>query len=255
MLTDQFLNASMQATARADAEAEADSASQFRGLPRPVFIIGSLRSGASLLALCLGQHPNIRQVADNDWLGNFTVRLQQSFRDGTVSPATSQLAVSDVEIEEFFARFGETVNHLMLGASPAGRAPSTDAGPNGGYHPQRWIDATPGNSRLVFPLTRLFPAGKFIHVLRDVGEVVASLTDEHNRAAYKSQSIHMSLRDAYDHWRTSVLACVAAEQAFGSETVLRIRRADLVEQPEATIRRCLDFIDEPFAVSCLRPFR
>jgi hypothetical protein len=224
--------------------------------PRPIFVIGSMRSGASLLTLCLGQHANIRQVADNSWLRPFVERLQKSYAEGTAPRATAQLAVSGVEVEEFFARFGESVDQLMLGSFASHRLPVTGSAPRTAmYQPRRWVDGTTTNSLFVFPLIRLFPQAKFIHVLRDVNEVVASLTDRGNHAVYKSHSIHMDAPKAYDHWRTTVLACVAAEQAFGTETVLRIRRADLVAEPEATLRRCLDFLGEPFTPSCLRPFR
>jgi hypothetical protein len=214
--------------------------------PRPIFVIGSMRSGASLLTLCLGQHPHIRQVAENGWFGNFADRLQQSFLDATAAPATSHIPASGIDVEDFFARFGESIDQLMVGAPPV---------QEDGYQPRRWVDGTTANSTLVFPLLRLFPLAKFIHVLRDVNDVVASLTDPDNRAVYKSHFIHMTAAEAYEHWRKSVLACVTAEQAFGSATVLRVRRMDLVAEPDATIRRCLDFLGEPFSANCLRPFR
>jgi hypothetical protein len=34
-----------------------------------------------------------------------------------------------------------------------------------------------------------------------------------------------------------------------------VRRRELVERPEATLRRCLAFLGEPFEPACLRPFR
>jgi hypothetical protein len=91
-------------------------------------------------------------------------------------------------------------------------------------------------------------------VLREADEVAAVLTTKENREQYRSQQLLLSPRQAYRHWLDAVSACVEAERAFGSETVLRIRRRDLVAAPALTLGRCLDFLGEPFAAPCLWPF-
>jgi hypothetical protein len=46
-----------------------------------------------------------------------------------------------------------------------------------------------------------------------------------------------------------------AERAHGSEVVRRLRYSDLIDQPESSLRRILEFIGEPFEPSCLEPLR
>ena len=101
----------------------------------------------------------------------------------------------------------------------------------------------------------MFPHAKFIHVIRDVDAVVAALTDPAREAIYRSHARRLTEQAAYEHWLESVRAGVEAEEAFGSDTVSRVRRDDLVADPEGTIRRCLSFVGEPFSPACLRPFR
>ena len=214
--------------------------------PRPVFLIGTHRSGASLLTLSLGQHPNLVQCLETNWFERFAIGLRQSYTTGIMPRSSSQLDVAGIEIEDFFEQFGRTINDLMLRSRLyVGRDSK----------PTRWIDGSQSNSFAVFPLLRLFPHAKFIHVLRDAGEVIDTLTSAEKKQRYKSRHILMGERRAADHWLEVVTACVEAERAFGSDTVLRIRRSDLVEEPEPTLRRCLAFLDEPFAPACLRPFR
>jgi hypothetical protein len=212
---------------------------------RPIFVIGAPRSGASLLTWALGQHPNIRPVQNMGWLDSFAAGLYRSFALAIQPRATSQLDAMEIELDAFCAHFGEAANRLVLA--------SEDRAAVGG--PQRWVDGTPGSCFSAFALTRLFPEARFIHVLRDAGEVVASLTNPDGKRLYRSHHVEVSEDEAYEQWLAAVRAGVEAERAFGGEKVLRVRRDDLFATPETTLRRCLAFVREPYHAACLRPFR
>lgn len=227
---------------------------------RPIFIIGALRSSTSMLTWSLGQHPNIRPMLDNRWLEPFAAGLQESYRVAVRKRSVSQLDIMGVEIEDFAEHFGEAVNQLLLseprpdpGTSDESTAPAPRLAATTGA-PLRWVDGSPGHGFNVAGLHRMFPRAKFIHVLRDVDAVVAALTDESRRLSYRSHWRTFTEAAAYAHWLEAVEACIAAERAYGSDTILRIRRDDLIEDSEATIRRCLDFLDEAFEPACVWPF-
>ncbi|HKG24926.1 MAG TPA: sulfotransferase [Thermomicrobiales bacterium] len=223
-------------------------------VPRPVFVLGSLRSGASLLTLSLGQHPNLLQVLETNWFERFGIGLQQAFGDGHLVRNRSQLPIDGIEIEDFFAHFGDAIDRLMLrSVDTTDDVPGDDptAAP---YRPGRWLDGTPRNCFAVFVLTRLFPAARFIHIVRDVNEVVTALSSDDTRRHYRSRYLGLTPKEAYQHWLDATRACLDAERAFGSSVVMRVRRDDLVAAPEQTLRRCLDFLGEPFAPECLRAF-
>lgn len=231
-----------------------------RGSARPIFVIGSLRSGASLLTWSLGQHPNIRPLLDTAWLGPFAASLEQTYAAAVVRRDISQLDIVGIEIEDFYAYFGQAINRLLLAGTglegaDGGHGPEPALAAPQGAPSERWIDGSPAHCFNVVGLRRLFPEAKFIHVLRDARSVVEALTDEAKRAAYRSHWVGYTEEKAYAHWTESVRACVEAERAFGSATVLRVRRDDLLASPRATLSRCLDFVGEPFAPACLRPFR
>jgi hypothetical protein len=223
-------------------------------VPRPVFILGTLRSGASLLTLSLGQHSNLFQALETNWFERFGIGLQQAFAEGLRFRSRSQLDVAGIEIEEFFAYFGAAIDRLILRSAAGGGAETIDESAGPSYHPQRWVDGTPSNCYAVFVLTRLFPAARFIHVVRDVDEVVTALTKSTLRRLYRSRFLRLTDVQTYRHWLDTTNACLEAERAFGSSVVLRVRRADLIRAPESTLRRCLDFLGEPFEPALLRPF-
>jgi hypothetical protein len=230
----------------------------------PVFILGSLRSGASLLYASLGQHPDVLAVMDTNWITHLARSLQQAYSEGSRRRATAQLDIMGVELEDFYAYFGEAIDRLVRrGLAPDGPEPALDGGTaagedaagQSGRQPTRWLDVSPDLCFHVVGLVRLFPRAKFVHVLRDAPSVVRTLTDESLRNVYRSQFRQFTEADAYQHWLDVVSACVEAEQALGSDTILRIRRDDLVGSPEPTLQACLAFLDLPFAKACLRPFR
>lgn len=61
--------------------------------------------------------------------------------------------------------------------------------------------------------------------------------------------------EAYQAWMRLIEDCVLAEQAFGSNKVLRIYHEDLESNPQSVVEKCLEFIGEEFSKDCLLPLR
>ena len=49
---------------------------------KPIFVVGSPRSGTSVLTWCLGQHPNIFPVPESNWTGEFALGVAKSYQIG-----------------------------------------------------------------------------------------------------------------------------------------------------------------------------
>jgi hypothetical protein len=222
---------------------------------RPVFIIGSTRSGTSILTWALGQHPNLLPIEETRWFEKFAADLRTTYLLGRQGPIT-QLESMGIESPDFFQAFGKAINDLILshGRYDSAFVQSVDKdGPFQRYRSPddpktRWVDGTPEYSLYVYELLELFPQARFIHMLRDVRLVTSSLM-QFDRAGSSARS----LEAAYDEWYRFTRACLDAERAFGSQTVLRVRHADLVSDPEKAVRRCLEFLDESYNPACLEP--
>src|SRR5215510_11473681 len=81
---------------------------------RPIFVVGSPRSGTSILTWCLGQHPNIFPVPESNWMGPFTVNLAISYQAGSGRALLSILSAMGISSDEFFSHIGQSINGLIL---------------------------------------------------------------------------------------------------------------------------------------------
>jgi hypothetical protein len=81
---------------------------------KPIFVVGSPRSGTSILTWCLGQHPNVFPVPESNWLGQFAINVAISYEIGSARGDRSLLSGMDIGPQEFFANFGRAINELIL---------------------------------------------------------------------------------------------------------------------------------------------
>jgi len=227
---------------------------------KPIFIVGSPRSGTSILSWCLGQHPNILPLEESDWIGDLGIDLAIYYQIGTARGDYSLLSSMDVKKAEFFALFGKSINDLILQhrvdlerkrwRHAAGSTAQSDLFAATYNAKTRWVDATPEYSLHICGLRKLFPEALFIHIFRDVTSVVRSMLHFHH---VSGQSLVANVHEAYSYWLRTVSRCLLAERAYGPNVVFRIRHSDLVGAPEATLRSVFHFLSEPFAPECLEP--
>ena len=81
---------------------------------KPIFVVGSPRSGTSVLTWCLGQHPNMFPVPESNWIGDLAVNIEICYQIGAARGNRSLLSAMDIQRDEFFAHFGRGINALIL---------------------------------------------------------------------------------------------------------------------------------------------
>ena len=230
-------------------------------ITKPIFIVSSGRSGSTILTWCLGQHPNIIPQEESNWLGPFAIDAAVGYQRGSARGERGQLSANFVQREELLSILGESINELILRhrrkfedmnlRQEAGWSTAPFEISRSSDEPKsRWVDGTPENVFYICGLRKLFPEARFVHLVRDVTDVVRSLLnffpDGRNRWVANEQA-------AYEHWLRRVNCCVEAEQAYGPEFVYRMRYSEIVERPEFGMRSLLDFLGEPYSAQCLEP--
>src|SRR6266576_4170513 len=234
---------------------------------KPIFVVGSPRSGTSILTWCLGQTPNMLVIPESAWMGDFAIDLAIRYQIGTARGNRSVLSAMDIEREEFFARFGQSINDLILNhrkdlerqrsgyaahAVPNAVSEASMMVQPGVNRKARWVDGTPEYSLHICGLRKLFPGALFIHIVRDVDSVVRSIL---NFDRLGEGSLVANEQEAYNYWLRTVSSCLLAERAYGPRVVFRLRYSALVDTPEAALRSLFNFLSEPFAAECLTPLQ
>ena len=213
---------------------------------KPVFIVGSPRSGTSILTWCLGQHPNMFAVPESNWMSHLALHLAVSHRIGSGQGPTSILSAMDIGRDEFFIRFGRSIDELIIPhrsdlEQKLKLRPSSEP-------KTRWVDGTPEYSMHIYALRKLFPEALFVHILRDVRDVVRSMLNFHRVAGTQ---LVANEEEAYKYWLRTVKACVQAEQAYGPKIVYRFPYSALNNNAEPAVRALLSFLGEAYDSRCL----
>jgi hypothetical protein len=199
-------------------------------------------------------------------MGDVAIDLAIRYQIGAARGIRSVLSAMDVQSDEFFASFGQTINDLILRhrkdlerkrrvVSPPGahRAPSPSKMSHSKSQPRtRWVDGTPEYSFYICGLRKLFPKAQFIHIVRDVPSVVRSMLNFHRIAGNR---LVANEEEAYGYWLRAVSACLKAEQAYGPRVVLRLRYSELVDSPETAMRSVLKFVGERYVTASLKPLQ
>jgi Sulfotransferase family len=224
-------------------------------LAKPIFIVGSPRSGTSVLAWCLGQHPNILPVPESNWMGDFAMNVAVGYQVGAARGNLSILSAMEITPAAFFANFGQSINELILAHRsvleqkrkfhPSSKRKHAACGPK-----VRWVDGTPEYSFHICGLRKLFPTAVFIHLVRDVDSVVRSLLNFHR---VSGAHLVANEEEAYKYWLRTVKACLKAEQAYGPHVVHRLLYSTLINKSESAIQSLLSFVGEPYSARCLEP--
>ena len=221
----------------------------------PVFVVGSYRSGTSIFCWCLGQHPNLVNLPETNWLARLGMDLDNLYGLATVNGRYSHLGQINLSIDEFYRLSGEGVQRLMEATNPL-LIERTEKHVRGGLHrrrsphdpKRRWVDATPENSHYIYPLMKMFPQARFIHLLRSPHDVARSLL-KFSRAGARDYAND----EGYSAWTRLTRAALEGERALGAERMLRVRYEEFTQRPEEAFRRVLAFLGEDYCADCLKP--
>jgi hypothetical protein len=212
---------------------------------QPFFILGSQRSGTTMLRLMINNHPNLAVPHETAFMTLFYPRLED-YGDLSQRKNAARL-LDDIARHPLVARGGHIADKDAILSYRISNFPDLIEAIMTEYAEARgklrWGDKTPYYTPDIDILWRLFPDCKFIHLVRDGRDVALSLRN----ISWSSKSIPRLAED----WRWKTTVCHKVGSVLGPEHFLEMKYEDLVRDSERCLRRICDFLDEPFAPEML----
>ena len=199
--------------------------------PPPFFIVGSARSGTTLLRVMLNAHPAVA-VPPESW---FITQLWTGRDEVELEPLLQRLAAHqsfrkwDLPIEAVRNELPETAMACYADVIAAAfRAYARTHGKSS------WGDKTPRYVESIDLLDRIFPEARFVHLIRDGRNVALSYAD----VPFGPKTV----AKAAALWGRRVSAGMEAGRKLGPDRYLEVRYEELVTDPEAVARVLCDFL-------------
>jgi hypothetical protein len=207
----------------------------------PFFIVGSSRSGSTLLRLMLASHSRIAIPSETWYLTAlleefpFDRPLQENEISGAIAVMTNHYRWPDMGLDT--AEMRRRVDNLS-GARLRDLVEIVYRWHMEVEGKSRWGDKTPAYIEIVPPLAAMFGDAKFIHLIRDGRDVAKSF----QRQGWHGPWMHGYARE----WLRAAELDMKLSKTPLNERILRVLYEDLVLDPEATLRGICAFIDERF---------
>lgn len=209
----------------------------------PVFIIGSARSGTTLMRAILTAHPALHIPPETACFS--AIRKFHRYRRLPWSDAL-RIVLTAFEYHRTFARFLDRpltpLYQELVEMPPAVRSLAFVLHRFYMFHASlmkpeatRWGDKTPWNTFALRSIDGVFPDARFLHMVRDGRDVVASLL---------TMGRYTDASEAARRW----VASIRVARRFGArhpDRYLEVRYEDLVTELPREVERVCAFLDLP----------
>lgn len=218
---------------------------------RPIILIGSARSGTTLLRFMLSSHPRIYIPPQSDFIPHLFGRSPEA-------PLSRAQAIRAVEyildarpfIKDWLAERPDPA--AFVDGLPDRRPGTLLNGLYSQYAAQhgaeRWGDKSPTYTAYIDLLGRIFPTAQFIHIIRDGRDVALSTIE-----TFQKDSFHVDMYFAAWTWKRRVQTARAVGARLGPDRYYELRYEQLVANPEPLLRSICDFLGETFVPAMLEP--
>lgn len=209
---------------------------------RVFFVVGSGRSGTSLLQNMISCHPEVMLPNETKYYTVLEPRLRRRFGERVDRAAMSRVVeyvlglwwISDLELDR-----DEVEELATAGACDYGTLFLAILGAYGRKHGASLVgEKSPGHFFLMDRIASRFPGARFVHVLRDPRAVCLSKTRMNTDLHAVSPDVAIAASD----WAKLARVHANAERELGAERYHVVRYESLVTAPEETLRGVCGFL-------------
>ena len=218
-----------------------------------LFLVGCPRSGTTLLQSLLAAHSQVASFPESHFLAvngksqwayfcmllglvssEMTTRVDEFLLEIERPDMKSRLPKSAFLLRPYTAAFVNILDQLALH--------------QGNIH---WLEKTPGHLHYIKQLERYVKGAKFIHILRNGADVVASMYEYTNKDP-QAWGGKYSIDQCIERWNGDIQR---SQKHVGKKNHAFVRYEELVTQPEAILSQLCDFIGLPFEATMLTEYR
>lgn len=202
----------------------------------PFFVVGSARSGTTLLRLMLNSHPDVAVPPESRFV---TELYEQDEVDAEETLRAlgehHRFGAWELPLEDVRAELGKSGRVRFVEVVSAAYRAYAEA-----HDKVRWGDKTPRYVEHIPLIAGLFPDARFVHLVRDGRNVALSYAD----VPFGPKTVGQ----AAELWSGRVAAGIAAGRPLGHERYMEVRYERLTEagQTEEQLRQLCDFLSLPF---------
>lgn len=186
---------------------------------KPIFIVGSPRSGTTLMRSIVDAHPKIMCPPCETFLFR---TLDQTFNGYIWKDHYRQLPFGRQELVRWLRFFVlELFGNLGISCGKI-----------------RWAEKTPSHALSVEFINEVFPDAQFVHVIRNGQDVIRSLEQK----SWASKEAEANTKS----WLWHVNTCRTSSRKLEPGRYIEIRYEDLLDEPETVLKGLCSFLGEPF---------
>ncbi|HBL15028.1 MAG TPA: sulfotransferase [Cyanobacteria bacterium UBA11162] len=219
-----------------------------------LFLVGCPRSGTTLLQSLLAAHPQIYSFPESKFFQyliptyeprrlalriiasrHLRTRLAEFFKDEIRHPEMLKLLPKIPLMREYTRRFINILDSL-----------TTEQGKS------IWLEKTPEHIHYIDYIEKFVPGVKFIHILRNGSDTVASMYEVTRKYPSKYWRQGWSIDTCLERWIDSVE--ITRQHLHKSNHIL-VRYERLVENPQSELQNLHKFMDIEFDEKMLQDYR
>lgn len=212
----------------------------------PFFIVGSGRSGSTLLRVMLACHsrlcippetwfllPLVEKFPLTDILSNAQVAEIMNI-------VTTHYRWPDLNLDQavILAKVNSLTSPTLSSICNVIYSTLTDIAEK-----PRWGDKTPPYIKVLPQIIELYPNAQFLHLVRDGHDVTKSFQVK----GWYGHSLHSNTIE----WKTAIQCARRYSDKFAKSQLITVRYENLVQHTETELRRICDFLGEEFETEML----
>jgi hypothetical protein len=229
-----------------------------------MFVVGTPRSGTTLLQAMLASHPQVLSFPETHYFEKIWGRLRRVRKLGIVSPRAAARCLDRLveDVEPRVRRpdtFRWSIDFRLYGRSF--REVIDTACVSAGKH--AWVDKSPVHLHCIDDIAQVMPDARFVHLLRDGRDVTASFLERclKDPERWVPQVVQGRSRSQMFARDDGLLAAIVARWNADLEITLArrgdeghhiVRYDELVGDPVGVLRRLCDRIGLAFSDSMLK---